>query len=100
MPASGSQSSSLLQKQKGANIGALFLSSKDLLVDGSMPVSRSVAEEYVAIRRRAVALRRSGSLGCAGSGGKQGDGSDQGGKNAFHGAAPQRLVRDLVRSMD
>jgi hypothetical protein len=40
-------------------------------------------------------------VSCAGSGGKQGDGSDQGGKNAFHGVTPlQRLVRDLVRSMD
>ena len=62
---------------------------------------RLVAEEHVAVRRRAVALSRRGSLGGARSSSKQGDGSDQGGKNAFHGATPlQRWVRDLVRSMD
>lgn len=52
--------------------------------------SRSlVAEKHVAVRCRAIALCRGGSLGCAGSGGEQSDGSDQSGQNAFHGATPR-----------
>jgi hypothetical protein len=87
-------------KKKGTTIGALLSRLRQTFSDRPVPVDRSVTEEHAAVRRRTIALRRSGSVRCAGSGCKQGDRSDQGGKNAFHGAAPQRLVRDLVRSMD